>query len=262
MRYLVLAALLALLAGCGELPEPFRGNPGATALRLAQPPMPPRLIVAPPSNARLPHAGAAALAALLARDLQFREVPAYAERGQRADWRLNITAQDRGPEIVPVYTVQTPQGHTAGQITGKPVPITAWAAASPATLARAAADAAPELATLLSGVNTALQQANPNSLYNRPAKVEVAEVTGAPGDGDIALTRLMRTQLSTLGELVQEAPKGADFTVHGHVRLVPVSPAQERVEIQWVVRNAQGDERGRVVQLNLVPTGTLDQYLG
>ena len=30
--------LLTLLAGCGTLPRPFEGNPGATARKLAQPP--------------------------------------------------------------------------------------------------------------------------------------------------------------------------------------------------------------------------------
>ncbi|MDQ2803970.1 MAG: hypothetical protein M3Y41_15335, partial [Pseudomonadota bacterium] len=33
-------------------------------------------------------------------------------------------------------------------------------------------------------------------------------------------------------------------------------------EIQWAVRNPHGDERGRVVQLNVVPAGTLDHYWG
>jgi hypothetical protein len=50
--------------------------------------------------------------------------------------------------------------------------------------------------------------------------------------------------------------------VAGHVRVVPIAPGQERVEIQWIVRNALGDERGRVVQLNVIPAGTLDHYWG
>ncbi len=36
----LLAAALASLAGCGDLPHPFPGNPGGIALRLAVPPPP------------------------------------------------------------------------------------------------------------------------------------------------------------------------------------------------------------------------------
>ena len=50
-----LLPLLALV-GCGDLPEPFLGNPGATGRILAQPPTP-RLAVPPPGNALLPDAG-------------------------------------------------------------------------------------------------------------------------------------------------------------------------------------------------------------
>ena len=55
---------------------------------------------------------------------------------------------------------------------------------------------------------------------------------------------------------------GADFFLEGHVRMVPETGRQERVEIQWVLKAANGDERGRVVQLNEVPSGSLDHYWG
>ena len=38
---------------------------------------------------------------------------------------------------------------------------------------------------------------------------------------------------------------------------MPIAKRQERVEIQWIVKTASGDERGRVVQLNEIPAGTL-----
>ncbi len=43
---------------------------------------------------------------------------------------------------------------------------------------------------------------------------------------------------------------------------MPIPARKERVEIQWSVKTASGDERGRVVQLNEIPAGTLDQYWG
>ena len=35
-----------------------------------------------------------------------------------------------------------------------------------------------------------------------------------------------------------------------------------RVEIQWIVTDNHGQENGRVVQINEVPIGSLDQYWG
>ncbi len=269
MRPLLLLALAGLLAACGTLPQPFRGNPGETARRLAsEPPILPRLIVPAPATALLSDSGGQAFAALLARDLQLREVPAYAEAGHSGDWVLAVSATDTGRAVVPVYTVRTPQGREAATLKGSPVPTDAWAAATPATLEEAAADAAQRLSVTLAGINTTLQRANPNSLLNRPARVAVLEVTGAPGDGDAALTRLMRTHLSALGETVQDSPKDADFVVQGQVRTVPIAGGQERVEIQWIVTEPRragtpgGAERGRVVQLNNVAAGSLNGVWG
>ncbi len=263
MRRLPAVALLALLASCGTLPQPFRGNPGEVARRLAaEPPIPPRLIVPPPPTALLSDEGSKALAALLARDLQLREVPAYAEPGKRDDWVLGMSVQHQGQAIVPVYTIRTPQGRDAGSLQGAPVPLSAWAAASPATLQLVAEDAAPRLSGMLDGINTNLQRSNPNSLYNRTARIALPAVTGAPGDGDAALTRLMRARLSALGEAVQDKPAGADFVVQGQVHLVPIPDGQERVEIQWIITGPDGNERGRVVQLNDVPAGSLGGIWG
>jgi hypothetical protein len=90
----------------------------------------------------------------------------------------------------------------------------------------------------------------------------VEAVTGAPGDGDFQLTRQMKLQLPQQGEQVQEGVPGADFIVACEVKTAPGSPGTERIEIQWVVRDAQARELGRVVQLNEVSPGSLDRYWG
>ena len=87
-------------------------------------------------------------------------------------------------------------------------------------------------------------------------------MTGAPGDGDISLTQQMRARLAVLGPVVLTTPAGADFVVQGEVKVVPIARRQERVEIQWVVKTPAGNERGRVVQLNEIPAGTLNRYWG
>jgi hypothetical protein len=264
LNWIRLALLLVpplLPASCGDLPEPFIGNPGATARRLAQPPTP-RLAVPPPGDMMLTDAASQTLADRLADDLQKNEVPAIAKQTEKSDWTLVGHAQAQGGTIVPVFTVRDPLGKDKGNAEGAPVPAQVWEAADPGTLEGIAADAAPKIATLLTSIQTAIIRADPNSLYNRQAKVMVASVTGAPGDGNAALTREMRKRLGLLGPIVQTTEKGADFILQGQVKVVPIANRQERVEIQWIIKVPPADERGRVVQLNEIPAGTLDHYWG
>jgi predicted aspartyl protease len=255
----LLLLLPLLLVACGDLPEPFLGNPGATGRVLAQPPTP-RLAVPPPGNALLPDAATQEFASALATGLQTQEVPAVAEQVRKNDWQLVTSAEQRGATVVPVYSVLNPKGEDKGKTEGVPIPTDAWAAASQTTLQDAAKDAAPKIAKLLTGIQTTAQRADPNSLYNRVAKVQVPPVTGAPGDGNISLTKQMKTHLTALGPVVQDSPDGADFIVQGDVRVVPIGGGQQRVEIQWIVKAANGDERGKVVQLNDIPAGSLNRY--
>lgn len=258
-RPILCLVLPLLLAACGDLPEPFLGNPGAMARMLAQPPTP-RLAVPPPANALLPDAATQTFASALATGLQTQEVPAVAEKVRQNDWQLVTSAEQRGSTVVPVYSVLNAKGEDKGKAEGSPVPTEAWAAASPAILQQAANDAAPKIANLLTGIQTTARRADPNSLYNRVAKVQLLPVTGAPGDGNPSLTKQMRSHLTALGPVVQDTPDGADFVVQGNVRMVPIGGGQQRVEIQWTVKAANGDERGKVVQLNEIPAGALDHY--
>jgi hypothetical protein len=258
-QILFVLLLPLLLASCGDLPEPFIGNPGATARRLAQPPTP-RLAVPPPADALLPDAATREFASALATGLQTQEVPAVADQVRQNDWQLVTSAQQRGDNVVPVFNVLNPKGEDKGKAEGAPVPTEAWAAASTDVLRQAANDAAPKIASLLTGIQTTALRADPKSLYNRVAKVQLLPVTGAPGDGNQSLTKQMRSHLAALGPVVQDGPDGADFSVQGNVRMVPIGGGQQRVEIQWTIKAASGDERGKVVQLNEIPAGSLDHY--
>jgi hypothetical protein len=263
LRCLLRLALLLCfaLSACGDLPEPFIGNPGATARRLAQP-LTPLLAVPPGSDTLLPDAASKDLAAQIATALQATEVPAMVRDPQRTDWRLITRAQRDGDLVKPVFSVQDPQGKEQGSAEGEPIPLATWSTASPALMQQVAGEAAPRIGAVLTGIRIAHDKADPGSLYNRPAKVLVAEVTGAPGDGNQSLTQQMRARLAVLGPVVLTTPAGADFVVQGDVKVVPQPRRQERVEIQWTVKTAAGDERGRVVQLNEIPAGTLDHYWG
>jgi hypothetical protein len=257
-----LALLLCLtLSACGDLPEPFLGNPGATARRLAKP-LTPLLAVPPGSDTLLPDAANLELARQLASALQASEVPATVRTPDKTDWRLITRAERDGGGVRPLFSVQNPQGREEGNAEGEVVPLRDWANADAALIQQIAAEAAPRIGAVLTSIRVAHDKADPNSLYNRAAKVLVVDVTGAPGDGDQSLTQQMRARLAVLGPVVLTTRTGADFIVQGEVKVVPIANHQERVEIQWTVKTGSGDERGKVVQLNEIPAGTLDHYWG
>jgi hypothetical protein len=253
--------LLAALVACGPLPRPFAGHPGATARLLARPP-PARLDVPPPTGALLGDAAAATYQTAVASALQAEEVPAVADIARVGDWRLVATAERRGDKVVPLFTVADPDGTARGTAEGAPIDAAAWSAGQAETLRKAAAAGAPAIASLLTRIEAARRMSDPNSLVNRPARVYVADVTGAPGDGDRQLARDLRQQMPTMGEVALDTATDADFTVRGEVRTTPGPSGAERVEIQWIVSDAQGREAGRIVQLNDVATGSLDHYWG
>lgn len=250
-----------LLAACGDLPEPFLGNPGATARRLAVPATP-MLAVPPPSHALLNGQANGDFADLLALSLQKEEVPTLAREPHKDDWRLAVTAQRKGDLVVPRYAVQDPSGHEQGAIDGGAFPASGWLGGAPRTLGQAAQDAVPKIVALMMSIRATRDRADPNSLLHRVAKLYVPEVTGAPGDGDLVLTRQIRARLAEVGPLVQLTPDNADFIVKGTVAVTPLPKGQQQVEIAWAVTRPSGVLSGKVSQLNAVPAGTLDQYWG
>lgn len=258
--------ILFSLTACGDYPQPLMGHPGRVGARLAVPP-PPRLVVPPPSAALLTSEDATRLAADLAQALDDKEVPAVARAATAADWRLSVTAElqetgPRGPMVIVTYTVRNPRGIAQGSSTAPPVSAQTWSMATPVALQLVAARDAPAIATLLGRIEAAVQLSDPNSLVNRPPRIDLTGVTGAPGDGDIALEKNMSAQLAGLGLVVQNTSQGADFSLAATVTMTPVIPNQTRVEIAWIVHDIYSREVGHLVQMNDIPQGSLDHYWG
>ena len=103
--------------------------------------------------------------------LQLQEVPAVADRVRANDWQLVATAEQRGANVVPLFHVLNPKGEEKGNIEGSPVPTEAWAAAAPG---HAGSDRARCRAEDRQPAHQhPAAHADPNSLYNRIAKVQV-----------------------------------------------------------------------------------------
>ena len=253
---------LSLLAGCGDLPRPFAGRPGAQALRLATPP-PARLVIPTPGSALLADPQAVQLAHDIAGALVANEVPAFAERAQPGDWQLRLSATLESGQVQPHYALLDAAGHSRGEIAGDRVPAALWAAGDQATLNEAASAAAPQIVGLLRAVDATLKQSDPNSLYNRPARIFLAGVTGAPGDGDFSLERQIRTKLPDTGDEVVKRKEDADFIVRGVVKLTDLpGHRQQQIEIHWLVADMRGHEAGDVAQGHDIDSGALDHYWG
>ena len=253
--------MLLVLCGCGALPQPFFGNPGRQGARLAEPP-PGRLAVPPPGQSLLTDAGAQAWAGAVAEALVQREIPAVTGTFPRGrEWTLAMTAEVRGDQVIPHYAVQNPAGEVQGAADGPPVSARAWAGGDPAVLKAAANAAAPGITTLLDRLEAARMQADPNSLANRPARVFLAAVVGAPGDGNKSLADQVKLRMTQEGLVVQDTPTGADYQVHGEVTAVPAPGGVLKLELLWLVNDARG-ERGKILQVNQVPQGQVVPFWG
>jgi hypothetical protein len=253
--------LLLPLSTCGDLPRPFAGNPGANALRLAHPP-PARLTVPPPTAALLPAATALAMARTLSDALVAEELPAFPEAPQPGDWQVRVTADLHGAEVDPAYTLLDGAGHDRGRISGGAVPAARWQAGDPATLHGAATEAAPKLMSLLRAVEASIKQSDPNSLYNRPARVFLLGVFGAPGDGNASLATQMRRHLPETGDQLVDTREDADFLLRALVHVTDVAGGEQQVEIHWQVADPTGKIAGDVAQGHDFPAGALDRFWG
>ncbi len=245
---LALGAALLALASCGGLPRPFEGAPGSVAAQLLAPP-PARLAIPPAHNG--------GLAVDLTKGLRGMEVPAFATVARPGDWSVEMTGAEAGGMVTPAFTVHDPAGAARGSVTGPQLPAADWAQMAPATSARIAAAVVPQLGTLLTKIEAERRQNDPTSLVNRPARIYVADMVGAPGDGNASLARQMRRELPLQGFTVQDKPDHPDFSVVGTVKITPLPGNQESVEITWIIKDDAGAEAGKIAQLNQIPRGTL-----
>ncbi len=260
MKYLALCAALTLSA-CGTLPEPFYGNPGPQAARLAAPAAP-VLMVPTPGQAMLDQKSAARFAAELAAKLAASDVPSVAGPAGPADWQLVTTASLNGTSVTPSYIVRGPDGKIYGTDTGAPVPAQGWANGDAATLDAAIDADTQAIVKTLASINAKIQQSSPDSLRNRVPRVYFAGMSGAPGDGDTSLPlNFTRDIPGPNVELVTD-PAKADFTVIGLVKAKPDTKGQILVEIDWTVQDAGHRKIGQVTQLHDLQPSDIAPYWG
>jgi hypothetical protein len=249
------------LSACGPLPQPFRGRPGEVARRLAQPPGY-RIAVAPGQDALLTDEDAAGLSRALAEALVAQEVPAVSGETFPLDWRLVIAAERAGLNVVPRYALSDADGRPLGMLVGQPVAARDWAEGGEPVFRRVATEAAPRLAGLVARADAQRRTGDERAAGAGPPVLRLIPVRGAPGDGNRSLTDRMRDRLAGFGFAVQDQAEGAGFAVSGEVTVAAAGRGVQRVEIVWTVSRRDGQDLGRVLQLNEVPAGSLNGLWG
>lgn len=97
----------------------------------------------------------------------------------------------------------------------------------------------------------------------RPIVMAPPDITGAPGDGQQALTEALVRLLKLNDVYIQAQPGPGRFHVMGTVEVGPATdPARERVTLLWRVLTEDGEELGRLTQENEIPAGMLDGRWG
>lgn len=102
------------------------------------------------------------------------------------------------------------------------------------------------------------------SAASRPVigpSVMIADVQGAPGDGNTALRTAFSTMLTNARIAQVDALEGCTIAVSAEVSTLRLGNTQ-KVSIVWQVHDANGDPLGEVSQLNKVAYGALDQTWG
>jgi hypothetical protein len=233
-----LIAVLALCA-CGNLPRPFQPDDKAEGNRLLMLPDRAGVIVLPVAG--LPEPMAVDLARKLAEALMRENVPATTGEGNRFSYLVEAeTMPGEGGVPVAQFELRDPRGALVKTLK---IPLDG----------RVQADGGLDLAAVARTAAVPLAAAlQPDAVNPPPARplLKIGKVSGAPRDGDVALTRALDYALRRTGvKLAAESDKDS-LEVRGEVNIVPRGPKLRNVNVTWTVYAPDGSELGQVQQQN------------
>lgn len=254
MKRALALVLLFGVAGCGDLPQPFR-HEGAPEV-LARPKMTRGVSVRPLDDTPQGRA----LAEALVRALEDQEIPALVHDGAAFGHVIDGQMRDSGKTLAVRWSLKAPDGaETASAV--QTVTKAVLFQGNPVLMKRAANDAAVALAQPLADPDAQALPSAAGVSGDTRSVVSVLPLRGLPGDGDKSLTEAMRRALGRGGVLVKD--DGADYLVEGKVTVAPGLPGEDTVTVAWIVRRAKGGaELGNIGQSGGVPRGRLSQSWG
>ncbi|MBA4130303.1 MAG: hypothetical protein C0519_02650 [Hyphomicrobium sp.] len=143
---------------------------------------------------------------------------------------------------------------------GAPAP-----AAAPLPAATVPVAAAPAPQAIPVAATAAVPAAAPatatGSIGRGAVLTAVPNVTGAPGDGSIALTGAIQRELVRNG-IPLTSTAGPNYRVEGKVSVGTIREGKQPITIDWHVKDPSGKQLGTVSQKNEVPQGSLDGAWG
>lgn len=142
---------------------------------------------------------------------------------------------------------------------------TAVASATPRPAAQQPANAGSLSASVATAQPAQAQRPQVTRTAAAPADVValVPPVTGAPGDGQTALSEAMKKHLGQQGVKLASAGASSAYKVQGQVEMGPADNGEQPITIRWTVLDPSGRVLDNaVVQRNKVPAGSLDGTWG
>jgi len=258
-------ALLLLAAACGPIPQPFSHGQSGAAYPLAELAVDVRVApVAGLPDARARELSRAVAGALGAFGVTATERPDAASRFVLAGAVETDQPGSAAPAVDSTRaTISWTLFDAEGEMAGIHVQEVDGAAIianppDPQVLQAAGFEPAKALAALV-----AIDAELPSGTIPKERNgLFVAEVEGAPGDGNAMLPIALRLALSARG--FQRAERGADAAevVRGFVTVDPPAEGNQRVVIRWRVTAPDGATLGEARQENTVPAGSLDGRWG
>lgn len=97
---------------------------------------------------------------------------------------------------------------------------------------------------------------------SKQAPLAYIAVTGAPGDGEQALTSALAKRLTADGIKQATALAANVYSVEGIVKIAAAKAGRQAVRIDWTIYSPDGTTLGGVSQTKLVRKGLLDRKWG
>lgn len=230
-----------------------------------------------------------------------RQRVALAKSGERADYTLRgymVAAKEKaGVKVSYIWDLTDPTGKRVNRIQGDEIAPGGntgdpWAAITPAVTQTISDKTATALSAALASLTPSSSNASapvgvggPATAPTQTASLQtppdaaptgsidrggaaagaiaaiVPTVTGAPGDGNAALSGAMRQELQQAGiGPAQSGQRG--YTVAGKVTIGPAKDGKQPIKIDWRVVDPNGEQLAVVSQNNDIPANSLDKEWG
>jgi len=245
------------LTACGNVPRPFEPTEGAV---IFLPESPSTLGIGVLPIEGIDPVMAEQLASAIADALRQQDIPAEAvDRSEHLGYSLeghaNIEGSSNlGDEIILTWRLKDRNGDITQQFTqALQMERSEWEALSQVLQAQVADDLTSQVAHSLAPMAPVVR---PPALLGTGLSVIIRPAAEAPGDGALALARILGNRLAQQGFV--PAADESDFQIVGSVIVRPYDSGHDDIAIVWQVLDSENKDLGEVRLDNRIPRGELD----